>query len=204
MMLYGNNPFFLFFSFFFFWCHTFTGGSYFKCDHQRSVLLFLDSLNQTCASKVFPCDSYKDFLDGKCLDCERFGAAGCPVFGWYFDYLIAIKKKKKKPIISVFTPQNDVALWWTVRKRAFFMCKVDVSMCWLQTCAVLLGCYFCLQRLQCVVVVVGPDAAGFTLIQVMTWHSGKMSCWGSTRPKRTSPQIQTLHSAVSNRTLMIT
>ncbi|XP_040907475.1 lipase member H isoform X2 [Toxotes jaculatrix] len=60
----------------------FSGGAYFKCDHQRSVLLFLDSLNQTCSSTAFPCSSYSDFLDGKCLNCDRFGAAGCPVFGY--------------------------------------------------------------------------------------------------------------------------
>ncbi|XP_038564122.1 lipase member H isoform X2 [Micropterus salmoides] len=42
----------------------FSGGSYFKCDHQRSVLLYLDSVNQTCASKAIPCSSYEDFLDG--------------------------------------------------------------------------------------------------------------------------------------------
>ncbi|XP_074467413.1 lipase member H [Sebastes fasciatus] len=60
----------------------FSGGSYFKCDHQRSVLLYLDSLNGTCASRAFPCSSYKDFLDGNCLNCDRFGAAGCPDFGY--------------------------------------------------------------------------------------------------------------------------
>ncbi|XP_047462511.1 lipase member H [Mugil cephalus] len=60
----------------------FSGGSYFKCDHQRSVLLFIDSLNRTCSSRAFPCDSYKDFLDGKCLKCDQFGSLGCPVFGY--------------------------------------------------------------------------------------------------------------------------
>ncbi|XP_054482107.1 lipase member H-like [Anoplopoma fimbria] len=60
----------------------FSGGSYFKCDHQRSVLLYLDSMNQTCTSMAYPCTSYKDFLDGDCLSCDRFGAAGCPVFGY--------------------------------------------------------------------------------------------------------------------------
>ncbi|XP_035523176.1 lipase member H [Morone saxatilis] len=59
-----------------------SGGAYFKCDHQRSVLLFLDSVNRTCVSKAFPCSSYKEFLDGNCLNCDRFGAAGCPVFGY--------------------------------------------------------------------------------------------------------------------------
>ncbi|CAJ1064025.1 lipase member H-like [Xyrichtys novacula] len=76
----------------------FSGGSYFKCDHQRSVLLYLDSVNQTCTIKAFPCASYKDFLDGNCLSCERFGAAGCPVFGHdvirWKDVLLKLRQTK--------------------------------------------------------------------------------------------------------------
>nr|XP_020454646.1 lipase member H [Monopterus albus] len=60
----------------------FAGGAYFKCDHQRSALLFIESLNGTCASTAFPCSSYTNFLDGNCLNCDQFGAAGCPVFGY--------------------------------------------------------------------------------------------------------------------------
>ncbi|XP_029375048.1 lipase member H [Echeneis naucrates] len=60
----------------------FSGTSYFKCDHQRSVFLYLESMRQTCPIRAFPCSSYSDFLDGKCLDCDKFGAAGCPVFGY--------------------------------------------------------------------------------------------------------------------------
>lgn len=84
----------------------FSGSSYFKCDHQRSVNLYLDSLNRKCASKVFPCDSYKDFLDGKCLDCDRFGDAGCPVFGYdvtqWKDVLLRLNQTK-----TYFTTNSD-------------------------------------------------------------------------------------------------
>ncbi|KAG8008572.1 Lipase member H [Nibea albiflora] len=59
-----------------------SGGAYFKCDHQRSVFLYLDTVNQTCAKKAFPCSSYKEFLDGNCLNCDLFGSVGCPVFGY--------------------------------------------------------------------------------------------------------------------------
>ncbi|XP_072231278.1 lipase member H [Leuresthes tenuis] len=59
-----------------------SGGSYFKCDHQRSVMLFLDTVAGTCTSMTFPCSSYEHFLDGSCLNCERFGDAGCPHFGY--------------------------------------------------------------------------------------------------------------------------
>ncbi|XP_072302317.1 lipase member H-like [Eucyclogobius newberryi] len=60
----------------------FAGTAYFKCDHQRSVYLYLESLKRICESRAFPCSSYRDFLDGKCLDCSQFGPPGCPIFGY--------------------------------------------------------------------------------------------------------------------------
>ncbi|XP_076606933.1 lipase member H [Chaetodon auriga] len=75
-----------------------SGGSYFKCDHQRSVLLYMESVNRTCASTAFPCSSYSEFLDGDCLSCDRFGAAGCPVFGYdvteWRDVLLRLSQTK--------------------------------------------------------------------------------------------------------------
>lgn len=58
------------------------GSAYFKCDHQRSVYLFMNSINRTCDLIAYPCDSYIDFLDGKCLSCEKFENKRCPVFGY--------------------------------------------------------------------------------------------------------------------------
>ncbi|KAM4620293.1 lipase member H [Polymixia lowei] len=76
----------------------FSGGAYIKCDHQRSVYLFLDSLNRTCNSISFPCSSYIDFLDGHCMGCEQFSAAGCPVFGYdvikWKDTLVSLGQTK--------------------------------------------------------------------------------------------------------------
>ncbi|XP_017348083.1 lipase member H isoform X2 [Ictalurus punctatus] len=60
----------------------FSGSKYFKCDHQRSVFLYLDSINQSRQITAYPCSDYSDFLDGKCLSCERFNSSGCPVFGY--------------------------------------------------------------------------------------------------------------------------
>ncbi|KAM6907594.1 lipase member H-like [Xenentodon cancila] len=60
----------------------FGGLGYFKCDHQRAVHLFLETINKTCSSTAFPCSSYEDFLDGRCLSCKHFGDDGCPVFGY--------------------------------------------------------------------------------------------------------------------------
>uniref|UniRef100_A0A673LJC4 Lipase member H-like n=1 Tax=Sinocyclocheilus rhinocerous TaxID=307959 RepID=A0A673LJC4_9TELE len=60
----------------------FSGSQYFKCDHQRSVFLYLSSLNGSCPITAYPCDSYTLFQDGECMDCGRFTPDGCPVFGY--------------------------------------------------------------------------------------------------------------------------
>lgn len=62
-------------------CPPPAGKSYFVCDHQRSVFLFLCALNRTCSLTGYPCSSYGDFLDGRCLQCEAFRPASCPVLG---------------------------------------------------------------------------------------------------------------------------
>ncbi|XP_069002577.1 lipase member H-like [Embiotoca jacksoni] len=101
----------------------FSGGAYFKCDHQRSVLLFLDSVNAkgTCAVRAFPCSSYKDFLNGNCLNCEQFGAAGCPQFGYdvteWKDALLNVGPKKYYFTTNAQSPfcmtnyRVDVMIW---------------------------------------------------------------------------------------------
>ncbi|CAB1341018.1 unnamed protein product [Coregonus sp. 'balchen'] len=60
----------------------FSGKSYFVCDHQRSVFLYLCALNRTCSLTAYPCSSYSDFLDGQCLQCEAFKPAPCPMLGY--------------------------------------------------------------------------------------------------------------------------
>ncbi|KAG7484357.1 hypothetical protein MATL_G00048290 [Megalops atlanticus] len=76
----------------------FSGKEYFVCDHQRSVFLFLCSLNKTCNITVYPCPSYNDFLDGKCLQCDAFKPAPCPVLGYYVyewrDKLLSLQQTK--------------------------------------------------------------------------------------------------------------
>uniref|UniRef100_A0A3P9HGJ6 Lipase member H-like n=1 Tax=Oryzias latipes TaxID=8090 RepID=A0A3P9HGJ6_ORYLA len=59
-----------------------SGKSYFVCDHQRSVFLYLCALNRTCHLTGYPCSSYNHFLDGQCLQCEVFKPATCPVLGY--------------------------------------------------------------------------------------------------------------------------
>nr|XP_009666194.1 PREDICTED: lipase member I isoform X2 [Struthio camelus australis] len=61
------------------------GFQYFKCDHQRSVFLFLSSLKSGCNITAYPCDSYLDYQRGKCVDCKAFQPMSCPVLGYYAD-----------------------------------------------------------------------------------------------------------------------
>ncbi|XP_062841296.1 lipase member H [Trichomycterus rosablanca] len=60
----------------------FSGKSYFVCDHQRSVFLYLCSLNRSCHLTAYPCSSYVDFLNGQCLQCAAFKPVSCPVLGY--------------------------------------------------------------------------------------------------------------------------
>ncbi|KAM4701752.1 lipase member I [Discoglossus pictus] len=79
-----------------------SGSQYFKCDHQRSVYLYLSSLNQSCDVVTFPCGSYKDYRTGQCTECKEFFPLGCPILGFYADkwkdYLVA----KNPPVTKAF------------------------------------------------------------------------------------------------------
>ncbi|XP_053312784.1 lipase member I [Spea bombifrons] len=70
-----------------------SGSQFFKCDHQRSVFLYLSSLTKSCDIVGFPCDSYRSYRMGKCIDCKEFSPLSCPVLGFYADkwkgYLVA-------------------------------------------------------------------------------------------------------------------
>uniref|UniRef100_A0A670Y1W3 Lipase H n=1 Tax=Pseudonaja textilis TaxID=8673 RepID=A0A670Y1W3_PSETE len=54
--------------------------SYFKCDHQRSVFLYISSLQHDCGITAYPCESYKDYRNGKCMSCN-FKSLPCPIVG---------------------------------------------------------------------------------------------------------------------------
>ncbi|XP_055799398.1 lipase member H-like [Salvelinus fontinalis] len=92
----------------------FSGSSYFKCDHQRSVFLYLGSINRTtCNIRAFPCSSYTEFLDGRCMDCDQFKPAGCPVFGYD-----SIEWK------DTLVPLNQTMAFFTTNKQTPF-CRTN-------------------------------------------------------------------------------
>ncbi|KAL3267943.1 hypothetical protein HHI36_007080 [Cryptolaemus montrouzieri] len=53
------------------------------CNHRRAYKFFTDSVSPRCHFPAFPCDSYEDFLTGKCFPCtdER----RCGNMGFYAD-----------------------------------------------------------------------------------------------------------------------
>lgn len=116
-------------------------GGYFKCDHQRSVLLLCESLDRVCSSKAFPCNSYKDFLDGNCISCDQFSPAGCPVFG---EYVMIVKVMDTRFLILCLlslssqtfqsNPGYDVTEWKDVllgkgQTKAFFNTNEQSPFC---------------------------------------------------------------------------
>ncbi|XP_040279168.1 lipase member I [Bufo bufo] len=79
-----------------------SGSEYFKCDHQRSVFLYISSLTESCSVVTFPCENYRDYRIGKCVDCQEFAPLSCPVLGFYADkwkdYLVA----KNPPVTKAY------------------------------------------------------------------------------------------------------
>ncbi|NXF81864.1 LIPH Lipase, partial [Sclerurus mexicanus] len=80
----------------------FSGLQYFKCDHQRSVFLFLSSLTQSCNITAYPCDSYRNYRNGKCTSCESFWPMPCPVLGYYAREWKSSLTQQSHPVTSMF------------------------------------------------------------------------------------------------------
>ncbi|XP_020390435.2 lipase member H-like isoform X2 [Rhincodon typus] len=57
------------------------GKRYMVCDHQRSVYLYISSMNSTCNITVYPCTSYEEFLDARCTEHDKT----YPIFGYHID-----------------------------------------------------------------------------------------------------------------------
>ncbi|XP_076973906.1 lipase member H isoform X2 [Tamandua tetradactyla] len=79
----------------------FGGFQYFKCDHQRSVYLYLSSLRKSCAITAYPCDSYRDYRNGKCVSCGT-SQASCPLLGYYADNWKDYLREKDPPMTKAF------------------------------------------------------------------------------------------------------
>ncbi|XP_030432325.1 lipase member H isoform X2 [Gopherus evgoodei] len=83
------------------------GSQYFKCDHQRSVFLFLSSLEERCNITAYPCDTYRDYRNSKCASCEAFQPMACPILGYYADKWKSYLTLKNPPVTKVFFDTSD-------------------------------------------------------------------------------------------------
>ncbi|KAJ1119423.1 hypothetical protein NDU88_007609 [Pleurodeles waltl] len=80
----------------------FSGSQYWKCDHQRSVFLYLSSLKQSCDVMTYPCDSYKDYRSGKCANCDAYLPLTCPTLGYNADAWKDHFVLKNPPVTKAF------------------------------------------------------------------------------------------------------
>ncbi|XP_043857575.1 lipase member H [Dromiciops gliroides] len=85
----------------------FGGLQYFKCDHQRSVFLYLSSLKKDCDITAYPCESYRDYLNGKCISCGDDQSMPCPILGYYADQWKNYSVLKDPPVTKAFFDTAD-------------------------------------------------------------------------------------------------
>ncbi|XP_017587008.1 lipase member I isoform X2 [Corvus cornix cornix] len=116
--------------------HSDTDGlHYFKCDHQRSVFLFLSSLKTKCDIITYPCDSYLDYKRGKCVDCDAFQPMSCPVLGYHADRWKKLLIPYSSPTKAYFDTSDqdpfcmynyllDITTWNKSIRRGFIKVKI--------------------------------------------------------------------------------
>ncbi|XP_032049136.1 lipase member H [Aythya fuligula] len=85
----------------------FSGMQYFKCDHQRSVFLFMSSLKKSCNITAYPCDSYRSYRNGKCTSCEIFQPMPCPILGYYAHKWKSYLTQQSHPVTNMFFDTAD-------------------------------------------------------------------------------------------------
>ncbi|XP_070607858.1 lipase member H-A-like isoform X2 [Erythrolamprus reginae] len=83
-----------------------SGSSYFKCDHQRSVFLYISSLQYDCDITAYPCESYKDYRNGKCVSCN-FKSLPCPIVGYYADKWKDHFLERNPPLTKAYFDTSD-------------------------------------------------------------------------------------------------
>ncbi|XP_068036719.1 lipase member I isoform X3 [Anomalospiza imberbis] len=113
----------------------FSGFQYFKCDHQRSVFLFLSSLKSKCDIITYPCDSYLDYKRGKCVNCDAFQPMSCPIVGYHADRWKKLLIPYSSPTKAYFDTSDqdpfcmynyllDITTWNKSIRRGFIKVKI--------------------------------------------------------------------------------
>ncbi|KAF7253472.1 Pancreatic lipase-related protein 3 [Varanus komodoensis] len=54
-----------------------------RCSHKRSLHYYMESIYIPDGFLGYQCNTFKDFISGKCFPCQK---EGCPMMGHYADY----------------------------------------------------------------------------------------------------------------------
>ncbi|XP_075411991.1 lipase member H [Tenrec ecaudatus] len=109
--------------------------SYFKCDHQRAVFLYLASLTEKCNLTTYPCRSYRDYRNGLCINCGAEQKDPCPLMGYYADRWKIYLGRKDTPTTVFFDTASkkpyclyhyfvDIISWNKDIRRGFITIKL--------------------------------------------------------------------------------
>ncbi|XP_040572497.1 inactive pancreatic lipase-related protein 1 isoform X2 [Lepeophtheirus salmonis] len=52
------------------------------CNHRRAVEIFIESIEESCEMKAFPCSDWKSFSIGQCFDTKQALSIGFPSHSW--------------------------------------------------------------------------------------------------------------------------
>uniref|UniRef100_A0A8C5I5Q0 Phospholipase A1 member A n=1 Tax=Gouania willdenowi TaxID=441366 RepID=A0A8C5I5Q0_GOUWI len=78
---------------------------YVICDHMRALHVYQSSLNGSCPLVGVPCQSYEEFLKGRCLDCDAFKGK-CPQIGELDQKKLLYEEKNGKQKAWILDPLN--------------------------------------------------------------------------------------------------
>ncbi|XP_069745206.1 lipase member H [Narcine bancroftii] len=87
-----------------------SGKKYMVCDHQRSVYLYINSMVAPCNITVYPCESYTEFLDARCTQCDPT----LPIFGYHLNKWINSSSVMKYPNKVFFqtSPEEPFCMYY--------------------------------------------------------------------------------------------
>ncbi|XP_019735435.1 phospholipase A1 member A [Hippocampus comes] len=80
---------------------------YVICDHMRALQVYMSALNASCWLSGVPCDTYQNFLQGRCLHCDVFRGT-CPTIG----------------NVCVCFSQTDTTVYRTILAHPVALCEI--------------------------------------------------------------------------------
>ncbi|KAG7260147.1 hypothetical protein CRUP_014133 [Coryphaenoides rupestris] len=78
---------------------------YVICDHMRALYVYISALNGLCALSGFPCASYEEYLQGRCLSCQ----GPCPTIARHVLLDIRVSQLEKTAELEVTLMKDSMA-----------------------------------------------------------------------------------------------